>query len=71
MTSTASNSGDLANESSVTDIEIAPDGRLFLFGASRELLELLLDVGLTGKDSQSHVVDRMPGLASPLTDNHR
>ncbi len=32
-------------ESDVTDIEIAPDGRLFIFGASREVLELLAGIG--------------------------
>jgi hypothetical protein len=71
MTSPHSDLSALADESAVTEIEIAADGRLFLFGASREVLELLVDVGLAGKDSQSHVVARMPGLASSLTDNHR
>jgi hypothetical protein len=33
-------------ECDVTDIEIGPDGRLFLFGASRELLELLAQSGI-------------------------
>lgn len=33
-------------ESDVTDIEIAPDGRLYLFGASRELIEVLADIGV-------------------------
>jgi hypothetical protein len=33
-------------ESDVTDIEIAPDGRLYLFGASREVIEILADIGV-------------------------
>ena len=33
-------------ESDVTEIEIGPDGRLFLFGASREVLEVLSLTGL-------------------------
>jgi hypothetical protein len=33
-------------ESDVTEIEIGPDGRVFLFGASREVFEVLSQTGL-------------------------
>ncbi len=59
------------DDSAVTEIEIAPDGRLFLFGASREVLQLLLDVGLARQKAQSHVVDRLPGLAPSRRDDQR
>ena len=32
-------------ETSVTDIEIGADGRIYIFGASREVLELIRDLG--------------------------
>jgi hypothetical protein len=34
------------DETAVTDIELTPDGRIFLFGASRAILELLDSLGL-------------------------
>lgn len=39
-------------ESNVTDIEIAPDGRLFVFGASREVIELLARIGFGGQQAR-------------------
>ncbi len=32
-------------ETSVTEIEIGSDGRIYIFGASREVLELMRDIG--------------------------
>jgi hypothetical protein len=33
------------DESAVTDIRIAPDGRVFVFGTSRPVLEMLSELG--------------------------
>ncbi|MBM3969422.1 MAG: hypothetical protein FJ302_06120 [Planctomycetes bacterium] len=33
------------DEAAVTDIRIAPDGRVFVFGTSRPVLEMLSDLG--------------------------
>jgi hypothetical protein len=33
-------------ESDVTDIELSPDGRLYIFGASREVIEILAEIGV-------------------------
>ena len=38
------------DESSLTEIEIMPDGRIFLFGASRKVLEIV-DTIQSGRDS--------------------
>ena len=32
------------DETAITDIELLPDGRIFVFGASRQVLELLRDL---------------------------
>ena len=33
------------DETAITDIRIAPDGRVFVFGASGQVLEMLSDLG--------------------------
>ena len=33
-----------ANETRVTDIELMPDGRIFVFGTSRQVLEVLSEL---------------------------
>jgi hypothetical protein len=38
-----------SDESSLTEIEIMPDGRIFLFGASRKVLEVV-DTIQSGRD---------------------
>jgi hypothetical protein len=37
-----------ADESNVTDIELMPDGRIFVFGTSRQVLEVLSELQTTG-----------------------
>ena len=32
-------------ESDVTELEIAPDGRVFIFGASKEVMSILAELG--------------------------
>ena len=36
-----SNFAEFDDETSVTDLEIGPDGRVYIFGASRQVLEIL------------------------------
>ena len=36
---------DLSDEDRMTEITIAPDGRVFVFGLSREALEVLSELG--------------------------
>ena len=38
-----SNDGILQDETTVTDITIGADGRIFVFGTSRQVIELLAD----------------------------
>lgn len=54
----------IGDEDDVTDITIAADGRLFIFGASRPLLEMLDDLGMRGLA----LPDR---AAIPATPSHR
>jgi hypothetical protein len=37
-----------ASETNVTDIELMPDGRIFVFGTSRQVLEVLSELQTTG-----------------------
>jgi len=37
-------------ESDVTELEIAPDGRVFIFGASKEVMSILAELG--SRDAQ-------------------
>ncbi len=37
-----------ASETNVTDIELMPDGRIFVFGTSRQVLEVLNELQTTG-----------------------
>ncbi|MBL8851317.1 MAG: hypothetical protein JNG89_16665 [Planctomycetaceae bacterium] len=37
-------------ESDVTELEIAPDGRVFIFGASRQVMSILAELG--SRDAQ-------------------
>jgi hypothetical protein len=49
-------------ETSVSEIEIAPDGRLFLFGASLPLLQFLEQAGLGDEPLHARL---QCGLSSP------
>ena len=40
-------------ETDITDIAITPDGRIRLFGLSRQLLELLCETGLADEQLQN------------------
>ena len=42
-------------ETSITDIEIGADGRIYVFGASREVLEMLKEIGFTDKHLQARL----------------
>ena len=44
-----------ADESAVTDIEITPDGCIYIFGASRRVLELLRDAGIQDPSLQQRL----------------
>ena len=35
---------DADEETNITDLELLPDGRIFVFGASREVLQILEDI---------------------------
>ena len=37
-----------SNETRVTDIELMPDGRIFVFGTSRQVLEVLSELQAAG-----------------------
>jgi hypothetical protein len=37
----------LSDETLITELSIAPDGRIFVFGLSREVLDLLNDINLS------------------------
>ncbi len=37
----------LPDETSITELSIAPDGRIFVFGLSRQVLQLLKDLDFT------------------------
>lgn len=44
-----------ADETAITDIEIGPDGRIYLFGASKSILELIHDLGLGDPHLQTRI----------------
>lgn len=50
-------------ETSMTDIEIGADGRIYIFGASREVLELLRDLGF----EDEHLRTRLEAMAASET----
>lgn len=68
-------------ESCITDIELLPDGRICLFGASFPVLQLLADLNLAdlqlrkrlaSADSSARVTDRGVGMDfSSMTDTDR
>ena len=39
----------------ITELEVAPDGRIYVFGASPEILELLQSIGFSDGDVHRHV----------------
>lgn len=53
------------DETSITDIEIGPDGRIYIFGASREILELLQDLGF----ADEHLRVRLAAMKRSETNN--
>ncbi len=55
------------DETDMTDIELLPDGRIFVFGASRQVLELLR--GLEGP-SQSPTESRLRVLLESTDASH-
>lgn len=52
--------GSLLPETAISEIEIAPDGRLFLFGASVQLLETLQQAGLGDAALQKRLAQAGP-----------
>ncbi len=44
------------DETKITEIELTPDGRIFVFGASREVLSLLDDLGLGDEALRSRLL---------------
>jgi hypothetical protein len=52
---------DAHDETSITDLEIMPDGRIFVFGASSSILEILAELQ-SSKDSP--VSARLQGQVS-------
>ncbi len=53
-----------SEETSVTDIEISPDGRIFLFGVSPQVLQILYDCGLTDQSLKN----RLDSSNSPVSE---
>lgn len=58
MTNLRGNSVSLEDDSSISEINILPDGRVCLFGASRQVLEILDAISL-GDPSLKSRVDRL------------
>jgi len=48
------------DETAVTEIRIAPDGRMRIFGLSRELLALLCETGLADESLRQRLPDENP-----------
>lgn len=53
-------------ETSITDIEIGSDGRIYIFGASREILELIRDLGF----GDEHLRLRLDAMNQAETNNN-
>jgi len=45
----------LQDETSITELTIVPDGRIFVFGLSRQILEMLKDLDFTAPDLQERL----------------
>jgi hypothetical protein len=45
----------IQEETSITEITIGPDGRLFVFGLSRPILEMCADLNFTSPDLQQRI----------------
>jgi hypothetical protein len=58
---------DALLEANVTDIEIGPDGRLFIFGASRQLLELLEASGVASLETRRRLMAHAESAPSSLS----
>lgn len=43
---------DAGEETGISEVSIAPDGRVFVFGTSRQLLEMFADLGLADESWQ-------------------
>lgn len=56
------NAGD---ESMVSDIQIGVDGRVHLFGASREILEVLAVIGVRGDAVRQRLARSLAGMREP------
>lgn len=54
------------DEAAVTDIRIAPDGRVFVFGTSRLVLEMLSDLGW-GDEAVTARIQALQQTAAEIT----
>lgn len=52
------------DETATTDIEIGPDGRIYIFGASRAVLEVMHDIGVSDSHLEARL-QQMSQLAAP------
>lgn len=46
---------NVEDEKAVSEITIAPDGRIFVFGSSRQVIEVLDDLNLGGADFKRRI----------------
>jgi hypothetical protein len=53
----------LSDETGITEIEIAPNGRLYLFGASLEVLTLLQEIGLIDASARVRLANAPPSTS--------
>jgi hypothetical protein len=54
----------LSDETGITEVEIAPNGRLYLFGASIEILNLLREIGLADSPVNARLENAVSCLPS-------
>jgi hypothetical protein len=45
----------IQEETSITEISIAPDGRIFIFGLSRPILEMCAELNPSSQDMQQRI----------------
>ncbi len=58
---------NVEDEKAVSEITIAPDGRIFVFGSSRQVLEVLDDLNLGGADLKRRI-EHVRGLPADGAD---
>jgi hypothetical protein len=54
----------LQDETSITELTITPDGRIFVFGLSRQVLEMLEELDFTSPDLQRRLESLEPAAES-------